>query len=52
MQKPIYKASLHKKMHSPLGSWREFDRRDDANAWSKSTKEADKHKIFLLQCRK
>ena len=29
-----------------LGSWREFGRRDDANAWKKSTKEADKHKIF------
>jgi len=25
---------------------REFDRRDDANAWRKSTKEVDKHKIF------
>ena len=29
--------------------WREFSRGDDANAWRKSTKEADKHKIFLLQ---
>ena len=29
-----------------LGSWREFDHRDDANAWRNSTKEADKHKIF------
>ena len=27
-----------------LGSWREFGRHDDA--WRKSTKEADKHKIF------
>ena len=35
-----------------LGSWREFSCRDDANAWRKSTKEADKHKIFLLQFRK
>ena len=29
-----------------LGSWREFGCCDDANAWRKSTKEADKHKIF------
>ena len=36
----------------PLGSWREFGCRDDANAWRKSTKEADKHKIFFLQFRK
>ena len=35
-----------------LGSWREFGCRDDANAWRKSTKEADKHKNFLLQFRK
>ena len=35
-----------------LVSWREFGCRDDANAWRKSTKEADKHKIFLLQFRK
>ena len=35
-----------------LGSWREFGCRDDAKAWRKSTKEADKHKIFLLQFRK
>ena len=35
-----------------LGSWREFGCRDDANAWRKSTKEADKHKKFLLQFRK
>ena len=35
-----------------LGSWREFDRCDDANAWRKSTKEADKHKNLLLQFRK
>ena len=29
-----------------LGTWREFGCRDDAKAWRKSTKEADKHKIF------
>ena len=32
-----------------LGSWREFGCRDDANAWRKSIKEADKHKIFYCQ---
>ena len=37
---------------STLGSWREFGCRDDANAWRKSTKEADKHKNFFLQFRK
>ena len=37
---------------SALVSWREFGCRDDANAWRKSTKEADKHKNFLLQFRK
>ena len=37
---------------STLGSWREFGCRDDANTWRKSTKEADKHKNFLLQFRK
>ena len=31
-----------------LGSWPEFGCHDDANSWKKSTKEADKHKIFLL----
>ena len=35
-----------------LVSWREFGCRDNANAWRKSTKEAAKHKIFLLQFRK
>ena len=30
-----------------LGNWREFDRRDDANEWRKSTKEADKHNFFI-----
>ena len=34
-----------------LGSWREFGCRDDANAWRKFTKEADKHINFLLQFR-
>ena len=29
-----------------LGSWREFGCCDDANAWRKSTKEADKHIFF------
>ena len=43
---------LHKCFWSALGSWREFGCRDDAKAWRKSTKEADKHKIFLLQFRK
>ena len=33
-------------MYCTLGSWREFDRRDDSNAWRKSTKEADIHKNF------
>ena len=31
------------KIGCPLGSWREFGCHDDANAWRKSTKEADKH---------
>ena len=35
-----------------LVSWREFSCSDDANAWRKSTKEADKHKKNLLQFRK
>ena len=35
-----------------LGSWREFGCRDDANAWRKSTKEADNTQNFLLQFRK
>jgi len=30
-----------------LGSWREFGCRDDAKAWRKSTKEADKHNFFI-----
>ena len=38
--------------HRALGSWHEFGCRGDANALSKSTIEADKHKIFLLQFRK
>ena len=29
-----------------------FGHRDDANAWRKSTKEAEKHKKILLQFRK
>ena len=29
-----------------LGSWREFGCRDDANAWRKSTKEADNHNFY------
>ena len=33
-------------MYISLGSWREFSCSDDANAWRKSTKEADKHKNF------
>ena len=36
----------------PLVSWHEFGCHDDANAQRKSTKEADKHKKFLLQFRK
>ena len=32
--------------HYPLGSWREFGFRYDANAWRKSTKEADKHNFY------
>ena len=32
--------------HQALGDWREFRRRDDANAWRKSTKEADKYDFF------
>ena len=36
----------------PLGSCCEFGRRDDANAWLKSTKEADNTKKILLQLRK
>ena len=39
-------------MDTPFGSWCEFDCFDDANAWRKSTREADKHKNFLLQFRK
>ena len=39
-------------VNCPLGSWCEFGCRDDAKAWRKSTKEADKHKNFLLQFRK
>ena len=35
-----------KEAHPTLVSWREFGWRDDANAWRKSTKEADKHKNF------
>ena len=35
-----------------LVSWREFGCRDDANAWRKSTKEADNTQNFLLQFRK
>ena len=31
-----------------LGSCREFGCRDGANGWRKSTKEADKHKIFFI----
>ena len=34
-------------MTHTLGSWCEFRCRDDANAWRKSTKEADKHKIAI-----
>ena len=41
-----------KEAHPTLVSWRELSCRDDANAWRKSTKEADKHKNFLLQFRK
>ena len=32
--------------HYPLGSWREFGFRYDANAWRKSTKEADKNNFY------
>ena len=32
-------------LNCTLGRWREFGCRDDANAWRKYTKEADKHKI-------
>ena len=39
-------------LNPTLVSWHEFGCRDDANAWRKSTKEADKHKNFLLQFRK
>ena len=38
-------------MHTALVVWRELVCGDDANAWRKSTKEADKDKIFLLQFR-
>ena len=34
-----------------LGSWREFGRCDDANAWRKSNKEADNTQKFVLQFR-
>ena len=34
---------------SALGSWREFGCCDDANAWRKFTKEADKHKNCNLE---
>ena len=43
---------LYVSMFVTLGSWREFGCCDDAKAWRKSTKEADKHKNFLLQFRK
>ena len=33
--------------NSSLGSWREFGRCYDANAWRKSTKEADNTQIFF-----
>ena len=36
-------------LEQALGSWREFGCREDANAWSKSSKEADKHKKFILK---
>ena len=39
-------------MEIPLGICCEFGRGDDANAWRKSTKEADKDKDFLLQLTK
>ena len=32
--------------------WCEFGRDDDANAWRKSSKEADQDEDFLLQCKK
>ena len=47
---PLF-VEMRLKVNSTLVSCREFGRCDDANAWRKSTKEADKDKIFLLQFR-
>ena len=49
---PLYESMTKTYLNTSLGSWREFGCRDDAKAWRKSTKEADKHKNFLLQFRK
>ena len=45
-------ASSEIRLVTTLGSWCEFGRCDDANAWRKSTKEADNTQNFLLQFRK
>ena len=49
---PPVSQSRSCKRSDTLGSWRVFGCRDDANAWRKSAKEADKHKKFLMQFRK
>ena len=41
------KTARQTKFDRVLGSWHEFGCRKDANAWRKSTIEADKHKFFI-----